>query len=178
MIKDPNQRTQIMIEGIKAAQKVLGAGGSQEEAMEASEVAIRKCMESQKLVAKTIESGKEEAAKLISEFEKNFEETSDLVSFDFEINDYPANARQKVVVKDFLEQMHELTSCKISVRGTHVEVGKKVPQGQRKLYLHLEGENKYFVTSAYKEIKRVIEEAAMKHLSMGTHQQPQGKFTM
>lgn len=32
--------------------------------------------------------------------------------------------------------------------------------------MHIEGESKYYVTSAYREVKRVIEEAAMRNLSI------------
>lgn len=57
----------------------------------------------------------------------------------------------------------------ITLRGTLFEAGKKVPAGQKKQYLHIEGDNKYYVELAYKEIKRAIEEFAMKNLTLGNH---------
>jgi ATP-dependent RNA helicase DDX46/PRP5 len=69
--------------------------------------------------------------------------------------------------KDFLSTIHDLTNCNVTVRGQHFEPNKKVPNGQKKLYLHIEGDSKHYVTSAYKEIKRIIEEAALKNLTIG-----------
>lgn len=47
------------------------------------------------------------------------------MSFDFEINDYPSTARAKIVSKEFLNMIHELTNCTISQRGTFIDPGKK-----------------------------------------------------
>ena len=77
------------------------------------------------------------------------------------------NARQKVINKEFLLMIHELTNCNITLRGTYAEPGKKVPLGQKKLFLHIEGESKYNVGNAYREIKRILEEHAMQSLAMG-----------
>ena len=46
-------------------------------------------------------------------------------------------------------------------------MGKKPPIGCRKLYLHIQGENKYYVTEAYKQIKQVLEESAYESMHMG-----------
>jgi hypothetical protein len=40
--------------------------------------------------------------------------------------------------------------------------------GCRKLYLHIQGENKYYVTEAYKQIKQVLEESAYESMHMGS----------
>jgi hypothetical protein len=50
-----------------------------------------------------------------------------------------------------------------------------VPIGCRKLYLHIQGENKYYVTTAYKEIKSVLEENAYESLHSGM---APGKYTI
>lgn len=55
----------------------------------------------------------------------------------------------------------DLTECSVSLRGIYVDPAKKTPIGSKKLYLLIKGETKYNVTSAYKEIKRILEETAM-----------------
>lgn len=70
--------------------------------------------------------------------------------------------------------IRELTNCTILIRGTYTEPTKKVALGQRKQFLRIEGESEFFVLSAYKEIKRVAEDMAIRQLQ----QQLQGKFTV
>lgn len=53
------------------------------------------------------------------------------------------------------------------MRGQYIEPSKKVPAGTRKLYLQIQGENKHYVSSAYREIKRALEEASYESLHMG-----------
>jgi ATP-dependent RNA helicase DDX46/PRP5 len=104
---------------------------------------------------------------LINEFQNKGVEGADFFSYDFEINDYPLNARQKACNQNFLKEVQHQTNCSVSLRGVYVEPGKKVPIGCRKLYLHIQGENKYYVTTAYKEIKGVLEENAYESLHSG-----------
>ncbi len=66
---------------------------------------------------------------------------SDIISYDFEINDYPVNARSKVTNRNFINQMNDLNNCIVSLRGEFYEANKKVPPGKRKLYLHIEGDS-------------------------------------
>ncbi len=73
--------------------------------------------------------------------------------------------------------MNELNSCNVSVRGTYFEINKKVPPGQRKLFLHIEGDSQHKVYTTYKDIKREIEEAAMKNLAIGAGMTGGGKFS-
>ena len=111
----------------------------------------------------------EQVTKLINHFanSKQGGEGPDFFSYDFEINDYPLGARQKACNQGFLRGIQNQTNCSISLRGVFVELGKKVPIGCRKLYLHIQGENKYYVTEAYKQIKQVLEESAYESMHMG-----------
>jgi hypothetical protein len=111
----------------------------------------------------------EQVTKLINQFanSKQGGEGPDFFSYDFEINDYPLGARQKACNQGFLHGIQNQTNCSISLRGVFVELGKKVPIGCRKLYLHIQGENKYYVTEAYKQIKQVLEESAYENMHMG-----------
>lgn len=60
---------------------------------------------------KSIEGGIEEAMQIINEFEERERSNHDWVSYDFEINDYPLAARSKILSKDFIGMIHELTNC-------------------------------------------------------------------
>ena len=55
-----------------------------------------------------------------------------------------------------------------------VEHGKKAPVGCRKLYLHIQSEDKSYVQTAYKDIKKVIEENAYENM----HMSAMGKYTI
>lgn len=55
-----------------------------------------------------------------------------------------------------------------------MEPGKKVPVGCRKLYLHIQSEDKSYVSTAYKDIKRVLEEGAYENM----HMSAMGKYTI
>jgi ATP-dependent RNA helicase DDX46/PRP5 len=84
--------------------------------------------------------GVEQVAKLVNSFtNKTSGEGSDFFSYDFEINDYPQNARQKGCNQQFLHGIQHSTNCSISLRGVYVEPGKKAQVGCRKLYLHIQG---------------------------------------
>jgi hypothetical protein len=97
---------------------------------------------------KTAEDGIEQVNKLVNQFvnKSGAHEGADFFSYDFEINDYPLAARQKACNQGFLYGIQQQTNCSISLRGVYVEPGKKAQVGCRKLYLHIQGENKYYVT--------------------------------
>jgi len=79
---------------------------------------------------------------------------------EIEINDYPQTARWKVTRKDALQSIIEFTGCAITALGMHVPVGRKAPEGERKLYLLIESEDEFNVRYARKEVLRAINEAA------------------
>ena len=63
--------------------------------------------------------------------------------------------------KDFLQSILEMTGCKVAAKGQYFEYNRKPGPGQRRLYLYIEGQSRQEVASAYKEIKRFIEEASI-----------------
>jgi len=65
----------------------------------------------------------------LEEFERTKEEDSDVLTYNFEINDYPANARQKVMSREFLSMIHDLTNCNVTIRGIFCDPSKKLPAG-------------------------------------------------
>eukprot|EP00201_Polytomella_parva_P006818 CAMPEP_0175072668 /NCGR_PEP_ID=MMETSP0052_2-20121109/20051_1 /TAXON_ID=51329 ORGANISM="Polytomella parva, Strain SAG 63-3" /NCGR_SAMPLE_ID=MMETSP0052_2 /ASSEMBLY_ACC=CAM_ASM_000194 /LENGTH=135 /DNA_ID=CAMNT_0016340225 /DNA_START=1 /DNA_END=408 /DNA_ORIENTATION=- len=83
---------------------------------------------------------------------------------ELEINDFPQHSRWKVTHRQTLAGVTELTGAAITVRGTYVEPGKAPPDGDRKLFLLIEGPSEQAVRQAKAEIKRVVEECAEKAL--------------
>ncbi|CAK55914.1 unnamed protein product (macronuclear) [Paramecium tetraurelia] len=164
LIKDPALKSQILSEATKAANLCINSGGSREQVANAAMDAIKRVLKQHSQVNKSIEGGIEEAMQIINEFEERERNNHDFVSYDFEINDYPTQARLKILSKEFLNMIHELTNCQISQRGSLVEPGKKPLPGQKKLFLRIEGENEYFVMSAYKEIKRMAQDLTLNQI--------------
>jgi len=157
LIKDPTTKAAVMQAATKAAKDVIIRGGTAEEVLQAAQNAIRAILTQFK---PTADAGLETAIKLRDEFMAREEENSEFVSAELEINDYPQNARHKVTQKEFVGMIHDLTNCNVAVRGTYFEPPKKVPLGSKKLYMYIQGENKYEVGNAYREIRRVLEENA------------------
>ena len=173
MLKDPTAKAAIMAAATKAAKEAIMRNASSEQAIVDAQNAIKSVLATYKPTASTVEAGLESVLKIRDEFEARAGEEGDVVTADFEINDYPAHARSKVTHRDYLSSIYDLTNCRIAIRGTHVEQGKKVPAGHKKLHLHIEGEDKQAVQDAFREVRRTIEEAAMS--TMKTLQAP-GKY--
>lgn len=81
---------------------------------------------------------------------------------ELEINHFPQTARWKVTHRDTLGQLNELTGAAVTTKGTYVLPNKPVPEGERRLYLLIEGPSEAIVKRAKTEIKRIIEEMTEK----------------
>ena len=66
----------------------------------------------------------------------------------------------KVIKKDFLDSVQELTRTVLISKGSYYPPGRNPPQGERKLYLLIESESEAAVTEAKKELRRALQEAA------------------
>jgi ATP-dependent RNA helicase DDX46/PRP5 len=113
------------------------------------------------------EKGVEQAAKIIEEWVERENEKNNIFTCELDINDYPNVTRGKVLRKDFLENMAEMTQCTVTIRGTFVEPGKKVPLGQKKIHLYIQGNTKTDVAHAYREIKKILDESALIYYTKG-----------
>ncbi len=113
------------------------------------------------------EKGVEQAAKIIEEWVERENEKNNIFTCELDINDYPNVTRGKVLKKDFLESMAEMTQCCVTIRGTFVEPGKKPPIGQKRLHLYLQGNTKTEVAHAYREIKKILDESALNYYIKG-----------
>jgi ATP-dependent RNA helicase DDX46/PRP5 len=83
-------------------------------------------------------------------------------SDEFEINDYPIQARRKVTNKNALDEITERTGVAIISRGTFVPPGKRPEAGEKKLFLLIEGRSELSVRQAKMEIQRALEEETVK----------------
>ncbi|MCL7029059.1 hypothetical protein MKW94_026305 [Papaver nudicaule] len=97
---------------------------------------------------------------------------------EFEINDFPQNARWKVTHKETLGPISEWTGAAITTRGQFYPPGK-VPHGpdDRKLYLKIEGPTESSVKKAKAEVKRVLEDITRQATSLPGASQP-GKYSV
>ncbi|WIA28105.1 hypothetical protein OEZ86_010685 [Tetradesmus obliquus] len=86
---------------------------------------------------------------------------------EMEINDFPQNARWKVTHKGFQAEITELTGAAVTTKGIYVKSGEP-PEGERKLFLLIEGPTEGQVRRAKQEIRRVIEEHVEKAMRRDT----------
>ncbi|KAI3913565.1 hypothetical protein MKX01_022146 [Papaver californicum] len=96
---------------------------------------------------------------------------------EFEINDFPQNARWKVTHKETLGPISEWTGAAITTRGQFYPPGKVLGQGERKLYLFIEGPTESSVKKAKTEVKRVLEDITRQATSLPGASQP-GKYSV
>ena len=153
-----------------------GSGFSTDKLLEIAVNSMKKAVTEHKVIT-TVDDGVEQVTKLINQFQnKGSGESLNFFSYDFEINDYPKMARQRACSQQFLKQIERENNCTISLRGVEVEPGKKIPVGCRKLYLHIQSQDKSYVSTAYKDIKREIEKGAFD--SIHQHMLVPSKFSL
>jgi len=86
---------------------------------------------------------------------------------ELEVNDFPQHARWKVTHKDSLNKISEFTGAAITTKGQYYAPGKRVPPGERRLFLLIEGPTERCVKEAKNEIKSIIEEVVSKQALPG-----------
>ena len=79
---------------------------------------------------------------------------------EIEINDIPQYSRYKVTQKSIVSDIEERTECTITSKGQYIPPGRKPKNGERKLWLLIEGRTQIAVMRCKAEIRRVIDEAA------------------
>jgi len=166
LFKDTKAKQLAMDAGMMAAKNAIMAKKTEEEAMIIAQEAIEKVLQEYRPSVST-EKGVEQAAKIIEEWVERENEKNNIFTAELEINDYPTAARSRVCGRDFMNSIFEMTGCNVCVRGVYVESGKKIPVGQKKLHLYIQGNTKIEVSSAYKEIKRILDENALQYYTSG-----------
>ena len=79
---------------------------------------------------------------------------------ELEINDYPQMARQKVMAREVILGISELTKAAITAKGSYFPPGRNPPAGERKLFFLIESDSDANVRAARKELKRSLDEHA------------------
>lgn len=160
--RDPKAKQIALDVGITTAKAAIISGKKEDEILPLVQEAIQKALENYK-PSVSVQKGLENAAKIIEEWEEKENIRNHIYSCEFEINDYPINARIKGTKKDNLKQISEVNDVDILVKGVFVEPGKKVPPGQKKLYLVIKGQNQSNVNSAFRDLKRQFDENALNY---------------
>ena len=123
---------------------------------------LKKCQNGERVDADS--NGLEGLYKIRDEIVAKEEENSDKIMRVLEINDYPEQTRKNCAHRDYLAEMSELFSCKVTIRGTHMEGNCKAPSS-RKLHIHIEGDTPIDVFSCFEEMKKKCEESAIAALT-------------
>ena len=161
LIKDPRTLEEIKKTAIKAAAEAIRMGMNSEQILQTAQTAIREFLYQYNPELKN--KSKDKSLKVENEM-LNYDKIGDKVSTEFDINDYPETSRRKVTNKDYLEQLGDITTTQITLRGVLTKPGVKNAYGQKRLHIHVEGDTRQNVTSALFEIKRYCEELAMNTL--------------
>lgn len=153
--RDEQARKIALEAGNNASKEALKQGQlSAEEVAEVAKQAMIKALKEFKPATVTIERGMDEALKIRDLFVEEENEREGIFTCEIEINDLAPQLRCKVLSKDFLIQIQEISSSKVACKGQFIETGKKPPAGVKKQHLHIEGSSRQDVSAAYNEIKR------------------------
>ncbi len=81
---------------------------------------------------------------------------------EFEINDYPREARWKVTQKETTSRLQDEFQTAVTLKGVYVASGQTPEEGQRRLYLHLESTSERVLQNCVIEIKRLLNEETLR----------------
>lgn len=177
LLKD-KQAQQIALDvGANAVKNAIIAGKSEEEALQIAQDAIEKVLANY-IPSVSAEKGAEQAAKVIEEWVERENIKNNIFTCELEINEYPSTARSKVMKKEFIANISEMSACTVSLRGIFVEPNKKLSSGQKKLHLYIQGNSKQDVLKAHREIKQVLDESALNYYTMGSNAGRLGKYNI
>lgn len=82
---------------------------------------------------------------------------------EFEINDYPREARWKVTQKETTSRMQDEFRTAVTLKGSYFPPGKEPScTGEKKIYLHLEATSGTILRNAVLEIQRLLNEETLR----------------
>lgn len=81
---------------------------------------------------------------------------------ELEINDFPQQARWEVTHRRTANLLEEQFGAVLIVKGRYVKPGTTIPEGDRKLYLSIEGPTADIVKKAKAEVKNILEQSTEK----------------
>lgn len=86
---------------------------------------------------------------------------------EFEINDYPREARWKVTQKETTSRLQDEFQTAVTLKGEFFGPGRTPGDGERKLYLHLEATGERILENCVVEIKRLLNEETLRVSARG-----------
>ena len=81
---------------------------------------------------------------------------------EFEINDYPREARWKVTQKDTTSRLQEEFRTAVTLKGSYFDANREPGEGERRLYLHLEATSEQSLKNCVLEIQRILNEETLR----------------
>ena len=81
---------------------------------------------------------------------------------EFEINDYPREARWKVTQKETTTRLQDEFQTAVTLKGVYFAPGQTLEEGKRRLYLHLEATSERVLQNCVVEIKRLLNEETLR----------------
>jgi ATP-dependent RNA helicase DDX46/PRP5 len=81
---------------------------------------------------------------------------------EFEINDYPREARWKVTQKETTARLVVVFQTAVTLKGVYFQPGQAPEEGKRRLYLHLEATSERVLQNCVVEIKRLLNEETLR----------------
>jgi ATP-dependent RNA helicase DDX46/PRP5 len=81
---------------------------------------------------------------------------------EFEINNYPREARWKVTQKETTARMQDEFRTAVIMKGSYFPPGKEPGPGERKVYLHLESTSDTILRNAVLEVQRMLNEETLR----------------
>jgi ATP-dependent RNA helicase DDX46/PRP5 len=97
---------------------------------------------------------------------------------EFEINDYPREARWKVTQKETTSRLQDEFSTAVTLKGEYFGPGRTPSEGERRLYLHLEATSEHTLANCVLEIKRILNEETLRVGSRTAGGSSSGKYTV
>eukprot|EP00557_Chaetoceros_sp_GSL56_P004108 CAMPEP_0176487354 /NCGR_PEP_ID=MMETSP0200_2-20121128/6082_1 /TAXON_ID=947934 /ORGANISM="Chaetoceros sp., Strain GSL56" /LENGTH=1000 /DNA_ID=CAMNT_0017884167 /DNA_START=71 /DNA_END=3070 /DNA_ORIENTATION=- len=81
---------------------------------------------------------------------------------EIEINDYPREARWKVTQKDTTSRLQDEFQIAVTLKGKYYDSKTQPPEGERKLYLHVEATSQRILQTGMQEIRRLLNEETLR----------------
>ena len=73
----------------------------------------------------------------------------------------------QITHRETIREINEQLGAAIVVKGRYYKPGEKIPEGERKLYLHITAVDPDIVRRAKGDIKRILEESTEKAMRRG-----------
>lgn len=97
---------------------------------------------------------------------------------EIEINSFPQQIRFRITTREVLDDIGEFAESYITVRGLYVPESREPKEGEKRLFLSLEGKSERAIQLAKNEIKRVIKEEAQRMASRIKPRQQTGRYSV